>query len=125
MTNITSTDVRVNYNNSTIVITKKFSKKIANPLSEEFKEFMELRNMLPEYKVVVKDSPKKSSKRETLKGLNYDFMKQYIARHDEDGENMKSFTKMTVKSNDNLNTKKYGEVKAWFLEQYPEICEAA
>jgi hypothetical protein len=92
MTNITSTDVRVNYNNSTIVITKKFSKKIANPLNEEFKEFMELRNMLPEYKVVVKDTPKKSSKRETLKGLNYDFMKQYIARHDEDGENMKSFT---------------------------------
>jgi len=125
MKTINTSDVRVNYNTKTIVITKKFAKKIGNPLSEEFKEFMELRNMLSDFDVEVKESPKKSSKRETLKGLNYDFMKQYIARHDEDGENMKAFTKMTVKNEDNLTTKKYGEVKAWFLEQYPEIAKAA
>ena len=122
---IKSTDVRVIYSNNTIVITKKFSKKIGNPLSKEFEEFMELRNTLPEFKVVVKDSPKKSSKRDSMKGLNYNFMRQYIERHDENGEAMKSFTKMTVKNEDNLSTKTYGEVKAWFLEQYPEICAAA
>ena len=125
MKTINTTDVRVNYNTKTIVITKKFAKKIGNPLSEEFAEFMELRKMLSDFEVEVKESPKKSSKRETLKGLNYEFMKQYIARHDEDGENMKSFTKMTVKNEDNLTTKKYGEVKACFLEQYPVIAKAA
>ena len=123
-TTINTTDVRVNYNNKTIVITKKFSKKIENPISKEFEEFMNLRERLADFEVIVKASSKRT-KKDSLKGLNYDFMKQYIARHDEDGENMRSFTKMPVKSADNLCTKKYGEVKAWFLEQYPEIAKAA
>ena len=120
MKTINTTDVRVNYSNKTIVITKKFAKKIENPLSDEFEEFMDICGRLAGFEVVVKASVKRT-KKDTLKGLNYDFMRQYIERHDENGENMKSFTKMTVKNEDNLCTKSYGEVKSWFLEQYPEV----
>ena len=118
---INSTDVKVIYSNKTIVITKKFAQKIGNPLSREFKDFMELRNMLSDFEVVVRATAKRT-KRETHKGLNYDFMKQYIARHDDENATvMTEFKKMTVKTDDNLATLSYGEVKAWFLEQYPEV----
>ena len=118
-------DAKVNFNNNTIEITKAFAKKAANPMSAEFKELMELRNNLEGFEVVVKASVKRT-KKDTLKGLNYDFMRQYIERHDdEDKSKMAQFKRITVKNEDNLSTKKYGEVKKWFLEQYPEICEAA
>ena len=124
-TNITSTDVKVIYSNKTIVITKKFAQKIGNPLSKEFNDFMELRERLSDFEVVVRETAKRT-KRKTLKGLNYSFMEQYIARHDDENATiMTEFKKMTVKNEDNLATLSYGEVKAWFLEQYPEIAKAA
>lgn len=124
-TTINTTDVRVNYNNKTIVITKKFSKKIENPISKEFEEFMNLRERLADFEVIVKTSSKRT-KKDSLKGLNYEFMKQYIARHDDENETvMKEFKKRAVKDEDNIATLSYGEVKKWFLEQYPEICAAA
>ena len=121
MKTINTTDVRVIYNTKTIVITKKFAKKIENPLSEEFNEFMEIRERLSDFEVVVKASSKRT-KKDSLKGLNYDFMKQYIERHDDENATlMAEFKKMTVKNEDNLATLSYGEVKKWFLEQYPEV----
>ena len=118
-------DAKINFNNNTIEITKAFAKRAANPTSEEFKELMELRKSLAGFEVVVKASAKRTSKKDTLKGLNYEFMKQYIARHDDSGEVMEEFTKRTVKNEDNLATQSYGEVKKWFLEQYPTIAKAA
>ncbi len=88
-TNITSTDVKVIYSNKTIVITKKFAQKIGNPLSKEFNDFMELRERLSDFEVVVRETAKRT-KRKTLKGLNYSFMEQYIARHDSELYNSSS-----------------------------------
>lgn len=124
MNTMMNRDAKINFNNNTIEITKAFAKKAANPTSAEFKELMSLRQSLAGFEVVVKASTKRA-KKDSLKGLNYDFMKQYIERHDESGIVMEEFTKRTVKNEDNLATQSYGEVKAWFLEQYPEICKAA
>ena len=115
-------DAKINFNNNTIEITKAFAKKAANPTTEEFKELMELRKNLKGFEVVVKASAKKANKKNSLKGLTYDFMRQYIERHDDDNSShMVEFNKITVKNDDTLATKKYGEVKKWFLEQYPEV----
>lgn len=115
----------INYKNSTIEITKTFAKKAGNPNSSEYAELMQIRKDNPNYRVAVVASAKKKAKN-SLKGLNYDFMKQYIERHDtEDHSVMAEFTKKTVKSNDHVAPESYGAVKKWFLEQYPEICEAA
>ena len=68
----------------------------------------------------------KKTKKDTLKGLNYDFMKQYIERHDDENRtNMVEFIKRTEKNDDNVKTASYGQVKKWFLETYPEINYAA
>ncbi len=118
-------NVKINFNSNTIEITKAFSKRASNPMTEEFKELMKLQKELPEFKVEVRKTSRKV-KRDTLKGLNYDFMKQYIERHDdENNTNMVEFLKRTVKNDDNVKTDSYGEVKKWFLEVYPEINRAA
>lgn len=123
---MTNRNAKVNFNNNTIEITKAFAKKAANPMSAEFKGLMELRNNLEGFEVVVKASSKKSSKKDSLKGLNYEFMRQYIERHEgENSDAMVEFTKMTVKDEDNLAILSYGEVKKWFLEQYPTVAKAA
>ena len=117
--------MRINYINGTIEITKAFAKKASSPKSEEYAMLKEVRKDNPTFNVVVVAATKRT-KKNSLKGLNYDFMKQYIERHDTDDQAaMVEFKKMTVKDDDNLATKSYGEVKKWFLEQYPEICEAA
>lgn len=114
--------IRINNSKREIVITKAFAKKAEQFKSDEYYELKEAKADNPTYKVVVRKAPK----RDTLKGLNYDFMKQYIERHDdEDGTAMAEFTKMTVKDEDKLSTLSYGEVKKWFLAKYPAICEVA
>ena len=126
VTKMMNRDAKINFNNNTIEITKAFAKKAANPMSEEFKELMELRKSLVGYEVVVKASAKRTIKKDTLKGLNYSFMEQYIARHDDENETvMAEFKKMTVKNEDNLATLSYGEVKKWFLDKYPTVAKAA
>ena len=116
------TAIRINSTKREIVITKAFAKKAEQFKSDEYNALRDAKNENPTYKVVVR----KTSKKDTLKGLNYDFMKQYIERHE--GENssaMAEFTKMTVRDEDNLATLSYGEVKKWFLEQYPTVAKAA
>ena len=113
-------DAKVNFNTNTIEITKAFAKKASDPMSKEFKELMDLRNNLTGFEVVVKTSVKR--KKDSLKGLNYNFMEQYIARHDNEGKTkMEEFKRLTVKNEDSLATKTYGEVKKWFLEEFPEV----
>ena len=123
---MTKRSFRIDFNNNTIVLTKAFAQKAANPTTEEFKELMSLRKNLEGFTVVVKESARKANKKNSLKGLNYGFMEQYIARHDDEkNSTMVEFKKITVKNGDALSTKSYGEVKKWFLEQYPEFNEVA
>ena len=114
--------IRINSAKNEIVITKSFAKKAEAFGSTEYEELKAAKNDFPNFKVVIR----KTSKKDSLKGLNYDFMKQYIMRHEgEDSDTMAEFTKMTVRDEDNLATLSYGEVKKWFLEQYPTVAKAA
>lgn len=114
--------IKVNSTKREIVITKAFAKKAENYGSTEYNELKSAKNDNPTFKVVIK----KTARKDSLKGLNYDFMKQYIERHEgEDSSKMVEFRKMTVRDEDNLATLSYGEVKKWFLEQYPTVVKAA
>jgi len=111
--------MRINYEERTIVMTKKEAKDASVYGSEMYKALKDIRKDFPEYTVVVKASSKKA-KKNGLKGLNYDFMEQYIARHGND-DDMKEFKSMTVKNGDKVSPKSYGAVKAWFLDKYEEV----
>ena len=115
--------MNINYAKKTIEMTKTEAREAGNPTSEKFNELMKLRTVFPDFEVIVKTS---SAKRDTLKGLDYEFMKKYIEKHDENGANLKMFYTlrgMNEKGERDLliEERTYGEVKMWFLATYTEI----
>ena len=102
------TNITINYKKSTIEITKSFEKKASAYGSREYNELANVRKEFPDFRIIVKATKTKS----TFKGMDYDFMKEYIEKHDEDNKNMDAFNKLLA------NDLSYGEVKQWFIETY-------
>ena len=75
----------------------------------------------PGFRVVVKKAPKA----DRYKGLTYDFMEKYIASHDNAEARMAEFADLRATSDEAVafgaEALSYGEIKAWFFKNYPEI----
>ena len=113
----------INYEMKKIEITKAESKEAGNPTSAKFEELMKLRSIFPDFEIIIK---KTSVKRDTYKGLDYDFMKKYIEDHDNSDENLKEFYKLRGMNENGereaqIEEHSYGEIKMWFLSTFPEI----
>ena len=113
----------LNYEKKTIEMTKAEAKEAGRPNSEKFNELVKFRSIFPEFTVVVKNT---SAKRDTYKGLDYDYMKRYIEAHDNKEENLIKFYNLRGlnekgERDASIEEHKYGEIKMWFLETYPEI----
>ena len=118
------TTINVNRKNNTIELTKTFEKKASKYGTEEYNDLQAVRRDYPTYKVVVRSSSKKARKN-AMKGLDYDFMRGFIERHDNSEKNMGAFKRMIGESEDSVTTLTYGEVKRWFLDQYKDELEVA
>ena len=112
--------------NNTIEITKTFAQKAARVGSPEYYELLKVRQENPSCTVEVKQTKSKDS----FKGLTYEYMKKYILAHDDEkGSIMAIFHELrgnVVSEDDELQAESltYGEIKMWFLTQYPEIEKA-
>ena len=119
-------NINVNRKMRTIEITKKFDKASSRYGSDEYKELQKALADNQGYKVVVKSSS--SNKKETYKGLTFDYMKKYISTHDdENGTIMEEYNMMRGTSEEAkeacAESKSYHDIKEWFLETYPAIAE--
>ena len=115
----------LNYEKKTIEMTKAEAKEAGKFGSEKFNELVKLRTLCPNYEIVVKAN---ATKRDTYKGLGYDYMKRYIEAHENKEENLKMFYKLrglNEKGERDVTIKEYsyGDIKMWFLATYPEIEE--
>jgi hypothetical protein len=105
-----------------IVMTKTEAKAAGKPNTTEYNALLDLMKNFPGFQMeIVKSTAKKVDR---FKGLNYDYMEDYIKSHnselleifyelrglDEDGKKVSMAASAT-----------YGEVKMWFLTQFPEI----
>lgn len=117
------TNLTINNKARTIEMTKKFEKAASRFGSDEYKMLQEARKDYPTYKVAVKTSTAKS--KESFKGLTYEYMKKYIAAHDENKSIMAEFEMLRAISDEAeaalAETSSYGEIKKWFFEKFPEI----
>lgn len=110
------TTLRINTKNNTIEMPSKKYEKLASKFgSKEYKEVQAARADYPNFTVVTKKAPKRN---DPLKGITYEKMEQYILTHDEDGEIMKEFKKLTGKSDDSVGKVSYSKVKSWFSKTY-------
>ena len=78
------TNITINYKKNTLEITKSFEKKASAYGSREYNELANVRKEFPDFRIVVKAAKTKS----TFKGMDYDFMREYIEKHDKAEENM-------------------------------------
>ena len=84
----------INFKNNTIEITKTESKAASKFGSEAYRQLQEARRDYPTYTVVIKTTSKKSNE---FKGFTYEYMEDYISKHDDDAHSiMKGTTSVVV-----------------------------
>ena len=111
--------MKVNYSNKTIDLTPAEAKKASKINSDQYNELIKARADFPTYKVVIIQNKRKSA--DTLKGLTYAFMEKYLSAHGSEVQ-IKEYNKLRTKSETDAKAiVSYGEIKKWFLAQFPEI----
>lgn len=117
--------LKIDFENSRIVMDRTFSKKVQNTNSEEYAHLQQVRKDYPTFKVEARQI-KKNPNKETYKGLTYDYMRFYIFTH-EPADNRKKvieeFEELVLISQCHSQSKRYPVIKNWFLNKYPEIKE--
>ena len=121
------TNITINAKNATIELTKVFAKNASRFGSEEYKQLQQARADYPTFRVVIRKAGKSV---DHLKGLTFDFMLEYISSHNKDFDDEMSvkeaFLQLSARDEDGKKIEgveyaSYGEIKKWFLEQYPEL----
>lgn len=108
-----------------IEMTKKFAKAAAKFGSPEYKQLQEARRDYPTFSVKTV-SQKPATKKNTIKGLTYEYMEMYIQKHDDAEKSIMAeylmLRGMTDEAEEALaESFTYLEMKDWFLKKFPAI----
>ena len=104
-----------------IEMTKTEAKAAGKPNTAEYNTLLELMKNFPGYQIEIVKSAKKVDR---FKGLDYDYMEDYIKSHK--SELLETFYELRGLDKDGKKVgmaaaATYGEIKMWFLTQFPEI----
>ncbi len=115
-------NILINENEGTLVLAKGFAKKAFSYGTKEYRMLQECRKDYPTYTVEVRSISKNSSQ-DHYKGLTYENMEIYILTHENAEENIVIFNNKKEIAEMHSSCKRYGTIKNWFLETYPEVKE--
>ena len=110
-----------------IEMTKTEAKEAGKLNSDAFNTLRQLMEMYPGYEIQIKTTTKRKVE---LKGLDYDFMRDYIQKsgRQDKADVMKKFNTLIAqdkkdgkKGSEHMVTTNYLKVRKWFLETFPEI----
>lgn len=101
-------NLKVNFITKTIEVSISFAKKASIYGSSEYLMLTEAQKAHSGYKLEIQ-----KPKRMAIKGIDYDFMRNYIMTHENSDRQMDAFEKLQISG------LTYSEIKAWFIEQYP------
>ena len=116
--------MKINHKNCVIELTKTEMKAAETFGSQMYKDLREARQDNPNYRVKVVTPSKKVDRH---KGLSADAMKKFIQKHDDKNQTiLKEFYQLRGltpegKKDEFGRSVTYGELKQWFLEQYPQF----
>ena len=114
--------MNANFATKRIEMTKTEAKAAGKIGTKDYTNLLELMRNFPDYQIeIVKTAAKRV---DHYKGLNYDYMENYIKNHDE--SKLVTFYELRGldkegKKTEMAATATYGEIKMWFLTQFPEI----
>ena len=115
----------INEKKNAIELSKKEAKAAAKFGTPEYKQLQEARRDYPTFSVVTV-TRKTTTKKNTFKGLTYEYMEMYIQKHDDDDQSIMAeylmLRGMTDEAEEALaESFTYLEMKDWFLAKFPEI----
>jgi len=121
-------NITINFQNNTIDISKSFEKKARVYGSYEYDQLCNARIEFPDFRLNIIEPSKKKNQ---FKGLNYEYMADYIQKCNRDDKD-KIMEEFRIISGYDKDAKKrdkkektevasYLEVKEWFLKKFPEI----
>lgn len=115
----------INEKKNAIELSKKEAKAAAKFGTTEYKQLQEARRDYPTFSVVTV-TRKTTAKKNTFKGLTYEYMEMYIQKHDDDDQSIMAeylmLRGMTDEAEEALaESFTYLEMKDWFLAKYPAI----
>ena len=99
--------INVNYVSKKIELSESFAKKAGTVGSTEYQILVSVQKEYPNYNVEVIKNKK------SVKGIDCNFMRNYIISHDESATLLSDFEKLIT------NKASYLEIKAWFIKKYP------
>ena len=110
-----------------IEMTKKFAKAAAKFGTTEYKQLQEARRDYPTFSVKTV-SQKPAAKKNTFKGLTYEYMELYIQKHDDEKKSVMTEYEMLRGLSDEAKEAlaesfSYLEMREWFLAKFPEIAK--
>ena len=117
--------LKLDHAKRTIVMDRTFAKYAANTMSQEYAHLQDVRHDYPEYQVVQRKI-KRSKTKECYRGLNYEYMEDYIKTHgskEECAKNLAEFKEQKLISLCHSTSQRYPTIKKWFLAKYPEVME--
>ena len=115
----------INMKKNAIELTKKEAKAAAKFGSPEYKQLQEARRDYPNFSVVTV-SQKPATKKNTFKGLTYEYMEMYIQKHDDEEKSIMAeylmLRGLSDEAKENLaEAHSYIEMKNWFLNKFSAI----
>ena len=118
--------MRINLTKRIIVLTKKEMTAASRYGSDAYKELQNARRDNPGFEIVTITRTVKT-KRETYKGLTYEYMEKYIKSHDEEGTIWREYK---IYRGEPLDPKDeipvpytYKEMREWFLGKYEAVAK--
>lgn len=118
-------NIKLNSKKRTLEISKTFEKAASRFGSDEYIALKQAQMENPSYSVKV--ISRKNSSKQPYSGLTFEFMKKYIAKHDDADSIMKEYLEMRAKDEKSellgMKSDSYQDILAWFLETFPEIKE--
>lgn len=109
----------INFKNRTIELNKTEAKKASQFGTDLYNQLVKAKADFPNFEVKIISN--KSKRADALKGLTYEFMDYYVAEHANE-EQLEEYG--NLRERDEISGKAsmtYGEIKKWFLNQFPEI----
>lgn len=118
-------NIKVFLTKGIIEINTTFVKMMQDPLSDEYAMLQKTRMENPTF-VVRRRQIKTNPKKDTYKGLTYEWMRNHIATHEPEEvveEKLNAFDEMVYISKCHRGSLRYPTIKKWFLKEYPEVAQ--
>lgn len=115
----------INHANKTIIMPKSIAKKASTYGTNEYKALIEIQSAFPSYDLKIREVNRTPSRRDSLKGLTFEYMERFVAKNGTDLQKEAFEALRNPIHDDGLKSERkfYGTIRKWFLKEFPQVLD--